>query len=169
MTCERIEDLLSPYLEGELDANDRRLVEAHLRACPGCRGLLAALTETREVLSGFPELEISESLRTRLRTIPGKRKRFSFSFDFLLKPSLQPVFATAAVFMTLVSFYLFGPYKTAIDRTIDQKIHHGYGQVEKLYVKAGSFKDALEARKDTLLVSIKNLEILGGSKDQSQQ
>jgi Putative zinc-finger len=169
MNCDRIEELLSPYLEGELGADDSRLVEEHVKACPDCRRLLAALTETREVLSGFPELEISESLRTRLQAIPGKKKRFSFSLDFLLKPSLQPVFATAAVFMTLVSFYLFGPYKTAIDRTIDRKVHQGYSRVEKLYVKAGSFRDSLEARKDNLLVSIKNLEILGGSKDQTQQ
>jgi len=169
MTCDRIEGLLSPYLEGELGDEARRLVDLHLEACPDCRNLLAALTETRTALSGFPELEISESLRERLLEIPGKKMRFSLSLDFLLKPSLQPVFATAAVFMTLVSFYLFGPYKTAIDRTIDRKIHHGYSQVEKLYVKAGSFRDRLEAGKDNLLVSVKNLEIFGGSKDQTQQ
>jgi hypothetical protein len=169
MTCERIEELLSPYLEQDLGDEEKRLVDIHLEDCPDCRRLLAALTETRAALNGFPELEISGSLRERLLAIPGKKRRFSLSFDFLLKPSLQPVFAAAAVFMTLVSFYLFGPYKTAIDRTVDQKIHHGYSRVEKLYVKAGSFRDRLEARKDTLLVSLKNLEILGASKDQSQQ
>jgi uncharacterized protein YbaR (Trm112 family) len=169
MTCDRIEELLSPYLQGELNDEERRLVGLHLTACPDCRGLLDALGQTQAALSGFPEFEISESLRARLTAIPEKKKRFSFSLDFLLKPSLQPVFAAAAVFMTLVSFYLFGPYKAAIDRTIDQKVHHGYSQVEKLYVKAGSFKDTLEARKDTLLVSVKNLEILVRSKDQSQQ
>lgn len=169
MTCERIEELLSPYLEDELAAEDRRLVEAHLKDCSDCRALLAALTETRAVLNGFPELEISESLRARLLAIPEKKKRFSFSLDFLLKPSLQPVFATAAVFMTLLSFYLFGPDKGAIDRSIDRNIHYGYGQVEKIYIKAGSVTDRLGAYKDSLLVSIKSLKIFGGSKDQTQQ
>ncbi len=168
MTCDRMEELLSPYLEGELGDEDRRLVALHLEVCPDCRRLLAALTETRAALSGFPELEVSESLRARLLAIPEKKKRLPLALDFLLRPSLQPVFATAAVFMTLVSFYLFGPYKTAIDRTIDRKLHHGYSQVERLYVKAGSFRDRLEDRKDNLIVSIKNLEIFSGSQDQTQ-
>ena len=169
MTCDRIEELLAPYLEGELGDEERRLVDLHLEDCPDCRRLFAALTETQAALRSFPELEISEALRARLRAIPGQKKRFGSALGFLLRPSLQPVFATAAVFMTLVSFYLFGPYKAAIDRSIDRKIHSGYSQVEKLYIKAGSVKDRLEARTDTILVSIKNLPIFGGDKDQTRQ
>jgi hypothetical protein len=168
MTCERIEDLLSPYLEGDLGIDEMRLVDLHLEACPDCRSLLAALNETRSALSGFPELEISQPLRTRLRTIPAKTKRLRPSLDFLLRPSLQPVFGAAAVLMTLVSFYLFGPNKAAIDRSIDRSIHQGYSQVERLFVKAGFVKDRLEARKDSLLVSLGNLELFDRNKDQTQ-
>ncbi|OGD22044.1 MAG: hypothetical protein A2W03_15760 [Candidatus Aminicenantes bacterium RBG_16_63_16] len=169
MTCDRIEELLSPYLEGELGDEERRLVDLHLEECPDCRLLFAALNGTRAALRGFPELEISEGLRARLQAIPRKKKRLGAALDFLIRPALQPVFATAAVFMTLVSFYLFGPYKAAIDRSINRKIHHGYSQVEKLYVKAGSFRDRLEASTGSLVVSIKNLPIFGGDKDQIQQ
>jgi hypothetical protein len=168
MSCERVEELLSAYLEGGLGAEDKWFMDAHLGTCPGCRALLAALTETRAALNGFPELEISASLRVRLLAIPEKKRRFSFGLDFVLRPSLQPVFAAAALLMTLGSFYLFGPYKTAIDRTVDRTIHQGYGQVEKLVAKAGSLRDRLADRKDNLLASIKNLELLGGSQDQSQ-
>ncbi len=168
MSCERIEDLLSPYLEGDLEVDEMRLVELHLEACPDCRSLLAALNETRAALSAVPELEVSESLRARLRTIPAKTKRLRPSLDFLLRPSLQPVFGAAAVLMTLVSFYLFGPNKAAIDRSIDRTVHQGYSQVERLFVKAGFVKDRLEARKDTLLVSIRGLDLFDGNKDPTQ-
>ena len=167
MTCERIEDLLSPYLEGELGVDDKRRVDLHLEACPDCRGLLAALSETGAALSGFPELEVGESLRARLRAIPEKKKRLRLCVGFLLRPSLQPVFGAAAVLMTLVSFYLFGPNKAAIDRSIDRTVHQGYSRVERLFVKAGFVKDRLEARKDTLLVSIRDLDLFVGNKDQS--
>ncbi len=70
--------------------------------------------------------------------------------------------------MTLVSFYLFGPNKAAIDRSIDRTVHQGYSQVERLFVKTGFVKDRLEAHKDKLLVSIRDLELFDGSKDQTQ-
>jgi hypothetical protein len=167
MTCERIEGLLSPYLEGDLAGGEMRLVELHLEACRDCRGLLAALNETRAALSGFAEFEISPSLRARLRAIPEKKRRLRLAVDFLLRPSLQPVFGAAAVLLTLVSFYLFGPNKAAIDRSVDRTVHQGYSQVERLFVKAGFVKDRLEARKETLLVSIRNLELFDGNKDQT--
>ena len=150
MTCDRIEELLSPYLEGELGDEERRLVDLHLG-----NALTAGACSPRSTEPGqpwrFPRARNQRGAPGAAPAIPGKKKRLGAALDFLLKPSLQPVFATAAVFMTLVSFYLFNPYKAAIDRAIDRKIHHGYSQVEKFYVKAGSFRDRLEARTDASL------------------
>ena len=36
MSCERIQDLLSPYLDGDLTPGERADVDAHLDACPDC-------------------------------------------------------------------------------------------------------------------------------------
>jgi hypothetical protein len=163
MKCDRIEELLSPYLEGELEAAEKALVEGHLRTCRACRLLAAALNETRGALAGFPELEVSPSLKTKLYAIPERKKRYSFALDFLLKPSLQPVFAAATVFLTLLSFYFFNPNKRSIDRAIDQQIHLGYSQVEKLYARAESWTDRLDGYKDEILSSIKNWKIFGGN------
>jgi hypothetical protein len=127
--------------------------------------LLALLEKTEKALAGIPELEVSPGLRARLAAIPEGKKKFSFSFDFLLKPSLQPVFAAGAVFMTLISFYLFNPDKKNIDRAIDQKIHSGYSQVEKLYAKAGSFTDRVGDTAQSVFVSVKNWKIFGGNED----
>ena len=166
MNCERIEELLSSFLEGGISASEKRLVESHLAACQACSLLYSAVRETRNALFDFPEVEVSESLMSKLYAIPERKKKFSFSFDFVLKPSLQPVFATAAIFLTILSFYLFNPDKKYIDRTIDQKIHLGYSQVEKLYAKAGSWTDRLADYKDNVLGSLKNWKIFGGKKDE---
>jgi hypothetical protein len=83
----------------------------------------------------------------------------------VLKPAFQPVFAAAAIFMTLLSFYLFNPDKKSIDRIIDLKVHTGYGQVEKLYAKAGSFTDRLGETADNVYLSVKNWKVFGGNED----
>jgi len=167
MKCEPIEELLSLYIEGELAAEERAIVESHLQSCPACAELLAILKETRLALSGFPELEVSRELLSRLTAIPTTKKKFSFSLDFLLKPSLQPVFAAASVFLTLVSFYLFNPNKKMIDRSIEQRLRLGYSRVEKIYARAGSFTDRLGDRADDIFASIKNWKIFGTNEDQT--
>jgi hypothetical protein len=163
MECERIEELLPSYLEGDLSQAEKALVESHLAGCPDCVALLAVLGRAQQALATIPELEVSAGLSARLAAIPERKKKFSFSFDFVLKPSLQPVFAAATIFMTLLSFYLFNPDKTAIDRTIDRKVHSGYSQVEKLYAKAGSFAGRVGDTAENVYVSVKNWKIFGGN------
>src|SRR4030066_2476504 len=127
MTCERIEGLLSAFLEGELSPTDKAFVESHLGGCPDCTAMLGVFARAQKALAGFPELEVSPTLLARLAAIPVRKRKFSFSFDFVLKPALQPVFAAATIFMTLLSFYLFNPDKKNIDRAIDQKIKREKG------------------------------------------
>jgi hypothetical protein len=166
MTCERIQELLSAFLEGDLSQAENTLVEAHLAACPDCAAGLAILSRTQRALAGFPELDVSPGLQARLAAIPQRKRKFSFSLDFVVKPALQPVFAAATIFMTLLSFYLFNPNKKDIDRAIDLKVHSGYGQVEKLYAKAGSFTDRLGDTAENIFVSVKNWKIFGGGEDE---
>lgn len=45
---------LSQYLDGELAPRERLAMEAHLRGCPGCRGVLASLSQTIQALGSLP-------------------------------------------------------------------------------------------------------------------
>jgi hypothetical protein len=112
-------------------------------------------------LAAFPEVEPSPDLTAKLYAIPDRKKKPRFSLDFLVKPSLQPVFAAATVLLIIFSFYMFGPYKKDIDKSVNRQIHRGYSQLEKLYAKAGSVTDSLGATADTILVSLKNINPLG--------
>lgn len=165
MRCEKIEELLSPYLEDELSREEKKVVDDHLQTCESCAALLSLLKETRESLTSFPQLEVSQNLLNRLASIPSKKKRFRLSFDFLLQPSLQPVLAAASIFLVLVSFYLFNPDKKFINKSIDRRIHLGFSQVEKLYAKAESFTASLGEYKDDIIVSLKSIKLFGESKD----
>jgi anti-sigma factor RsiW len=169
MECKAIEDLLSPYLEGELPLEERQAIEDHLRSCPNCAELISYMKEARMSLNTLPELEVSEDLLERLYDLPQKKKRFSLVFDFLLRPSLQPVMAAATVLLVVVSFYMFHPNRSAIDRALERQLHIGYSKVEKLYAEAGSITQSLNEYKDNLLVSIKNLKPFRGSEDKQQK
>ena len=168
MKCERIEELLSPYLEDELSPEEKGAVAKHLKTCESCSLLFSYMEETRESLAGIPELEVSENLLDRLYSISSKKKRFKLrlpSFDFLVRPSLQPVLTVATIMLIMVSFYFFGPNKSSIDKSISRQIHLGYSKIETLYARAESFTASLGEHKDNILVSLKNIKLLGGNED----
>lgn len=160
MDCEQSEVLLSLYLESELGEEDRAAVETHLKACPSCAALCAALKEVQASLVDFPEAEIGRSLLNRLHAIPSRKRRFTLNLDFLGRPSLQPVLAAASVLLMLVSFYAFNPNRPSIDRSISRRIHLGYSKAERLFTRAESFATSLGEFKDNILVSLENIGII---------
>ena len=165
MLCERIEDLLSPYLEGELSPEERSAVESHLKTCESCSKLLALMRETTDSLATLPELEVSSELLESLHTIPTSKRRFRFSLDFLLRPALQPALVAATVLLTVASSYLFNPNRASINRSINRQAHLGYSKVERLYAKAESFTDKFGAYKDNILFSLNKINPFGGNED----
>ncbi len=165
MECKNIEELLSPYLEDELAQPERQAIEEHLAFCKACVELFSFMKEARLSLSTFPELEISQELVEKLYGVPQKKKRFSLVYDFLLRPSFQPILATATILLTVVSFYMFHPNRGAINDTIERHFRLGLSKVEKLYAEAESITDSLGEYKDSFLVSLKNLNPFKGNED----
>ena len=62
MDCAEFDDRLADYLEGTLDAADRRAVEAHLASCVRCAALVRDLEEIRVAAARLPELTPSTDL-----------------------------------------------------------------------------------------------------------
>lgn len=165
MNCEKIQELLSPYIEDELSDEENRDVEKHLQGCSSCRMLLVSLKEAREAMGAFPQLEVSERLMSQLYGLPHRKKRFEFSFDFLVRPSLQPILAAATIVLTLVSFYFFSPNKAQIDKSINRQIHLGYSEIERLYAKAESLATNIGEYKNNILISLQNLNPFGETEE----
>ena len=166
MTCERIEELLSAYLEGELAAAEKAEVEAHLAGCAECSGLAALLREALAAAAAFPEVEPSPQLLAGLYAIPeAKREKKRFLrpvFDWLGRPALQPVYAAATGLLIVLSFVLFHPEGRGIRKAIDVQFHRGIGTVEKLYADAGGLKGEIKAVSANVVKSFNTLGLLKG-------
>ena len=166
MTCERFEELLSAYLEGELAAAEKAEVDAHLAACPECAALVGLMKETTEAMAGFPEVEPSPVLLSSLYAIPAakreKKRLFRPVFDYLTRPALQPVYAAFTVLFIALSFVLFHPEGRGIRKQINVKFHRGVGTVEKLYAEAGSIKGEIGTLTGNVVKSFNSLGLLRG-------
>lgn len=165
MTCERIEELLSAYLEDELAPAEKAEVAAHLAACPACAEFAGLMKEALEATAGFPDLEPSPALVARLYGIPekaGSRKSFLRTvFEGLTRPALQPVYAAATAILIVLSFVIFHPEGQGIRKKIDIGLHHGIGTVEKLWADAGTLKGQVGAFAGDVVKSFNTLGLLG--------
>jgi anti-sigma factor RsiW len=159
MNDAHVEELLSAYLEGGLDESRSADVGRHLASCPDCGLLLEAMKDAREALGALPEIDPSSALLRKLYAIPEKR-RFRLVPDFLLRPSLQPVFAGATALLVFVSFLAFSSGGRTFQKSINRQLHVGYSKAEKLYAKAGSLTDEMGSYKETILGSLKNVKLL---------
>ncbi|OGD18053.1 MAG: hypothetical protein A2V76_03845 [Candidatus Aminicenantes bacterium RBG_16_63_14] len=166
MTCQRIEELLSAYLEGELAAAEKAEVDAHLGTCRECASLAGLLRETMGATAAFSEIEPSPALLSKLYAIPaGKREKKSLFrpiFDYLTRPALQPVYAALTGLFIVLSFVLFHPEGRGIRKQIDLRLHRGIGTVEKLYADAGAIKAEVGAFTGNMVKSFNSLGLLRG-------
>jgi anti-sigma factor (TIGR02949 family) len=68
MDCKNAARLVEPYLDGELDRDDARALEAHIDECPECRDALEALGKLRHaVRTEAPRYTAPDALRERIR------------------------------------------------------------------------------------------------------
>ena len=66
MTEDRLEELLGPYLLGELSIEEERELERHLEECSGCRGELARVRQTHNLLRGLAAGGPPQELKDRV-------------------------------------------------------------------------------------------------------
>ena len=63
MNCEDIKNLLVEYVDDELSAEGRAVVERHLAACDACAAEVRALREAAELVGSLPRAEAPRGLR----------------------------------------------------------------------------------------------------------
>ncbi|HIE05295.1 MAG TPA: hypothetical protein EYP58_00690 [bacterium (Candidatus Stahlbacteria)] len=105
--CDRVRELLSPFLDGELAPEERELVEDHLIGCEACQKEFARLKELDQAISRIKVEEPSHNFHPRLiHTLSkeyAKRKRRR---SFLIQ--LAPLAAAASILLiVLVSSQIF--------------------------------------------------------------
>jgi anti-sigma factor RsiW len=65
--CRDFLEQLSRYLDGELTAADRRVIERHLKDCPCCEEVLNSLKHTVAVCHEEGRIELPPDVRRRAR------------------------------------------------------------------------------------------------------
>jgi len=86
MTCEKVRDLLSAYLDEELPESTARQVAAHLAECPACREELAGLRLTSHMLGSLPGPHLSTDLSAAVvarASVPGWKEKWAGVRDSL--------------------------------------------------------------------------------------
>jgi anti-sigma factor RsiW len=66
ITCTEIVEVVTDYLEGQIDDALRTEIEAHLALCPGCDNYLEQMRETIRVMGHVPVHSLSDTARDDL-------------------------------------------------------------------------------------------------------
>lgn len=66
ISCQEVVEIVTDYLEGQLDDATRTELEAHLALCPGCDEYLAQMRTTLDALGHVPVESLSETARNDL-------------------------------------------------------------------------------------------------------
>ena len=66
ITCQEVVELLSAYLDGELDPLNLERVETHLAGCDGCTMVLEEFRETLRLSGGLTVEQVDETQRRTL-------------------------------------------------------------------------------------------------------
>lgn len=66
ISCQEVVEIVTDYLEGELDDATKSELEAHLALCPGCDTYLNQMRETIDRLGHVPVDTLSEQAQTDL-------------------------------------------------------------------------------------------------------
>ena len=78
MQCNKVRDLLGPYIDGDLTLGDEERLRAHLDGCPGCGGEFRKLRGLRRLLMSLPVEdpgeEFTRSVVLRARRLEASRE-----------------------------------------------------------------------------------------------
>jgi anti-sigma factor RsiW len=99
--CEDIRELLSARLDGELTAEEARLLDGHLASCEACRGELAELERTWKALGELSDVEVPAGLDQRVIARATGSKRPTSASRRILR-WVYPLSAAAAVLVAVV-------------------------------------------------------------------
>jgi len=117
MTCEAFDAALPDYLEGTLDESMRASVEAHLRECVRCAGLVRDLENIQKEAAALPDLvpshDLWEGIEARiaapvipLAARPERQKRYVPAWMGIAAAAL--VVSTAGITYTITSRSMTG-------------------------------------------------------------
>lgn len=103
MACEQWQSQLDTYLDGELNEDAMRALDAHLRTCPNCAAdVLARLQFKRTVKAAGARFTPSAEFRTKIQKQIATKPRRSWSFAWTFATASLAVLLVAGVITTYI-------------------------------------------------------------------
>jgi len=150
MNCKEVLDLLSEYIDGELDGREHALLSSHLQECSGCREELEAMKTAVSMVQDLGEVEVPAEVSSALRKIAttGEEPQIMQDKKNLKGSSLRYLVAATAVAAAALIALLPFAYKDLANISMDkaseplkaenQKDTYGASQVETLKTEEAS-------------------------------
>ncbi len=117
--CQRFRDSLLEYFDDELDVQEKKEVEQHLKVCPHCMHFLNQLRRLRSHLRELPTIKTSENfhilVRERIRRDLARQRRAKQSSTIIVR-RFVPAFGLT-VLVALVGFLVLDHRDSLVDKT----------------------------------------------------
>lgn len=127
MDCEKIQELLTLYIEGEVTDEEKNRIELHLQQCSPCSIEMKQLKQTMSLLSekemvSLPtdfEVQLKERLKQEKKDISQKKSHVSILKKFISKYKLPTAAAAGLLFVVMISQSFF-QFKASEDIKINE-------------------------------------------------
>lgn len=146
MSCENVQELISPLLDRRVSAGEQENVLAHLESCRECSAQLESMQKVREALRDMDRTPVPDVLTAKLRVIASHERerrvsratlsrrsqywldRARLCFDNLMRPVFLPL--AGGLFSATVIFSVLVPSLSAQHEDADGALFTDpYGQV----------------------------------------
>jgi len=132
-SCQRFKEMLSDYIEGSLDQQNKRAMEQHLRNCLQCTQKVRQLKSLIHNLQALPKVQVSPDFETILRARISMERRRKRQFIPAL-PFPLPAHALSAIIIILAlvgSYFLLKPNQAPIPQAkVDTQWYNKNGPVK---------------------------------------
>ncbi len=142
MRCDDVREIITIFLEGELDKETSEMVKAHIDLCKSCKSLMKDSAKIIRSLRTIESLPVPERVvEGILKATTKKRRRFSFL------PVFQPQWVFAfSVFVLSFLFFTY-PKKAILFDLIEFKTHRTYSQIVRFTSKVEGIMDYFKGLK----------------------
>ncbi|GEM_PF-2378063 len=153
MRCDEVKELITIFLEGELERETYEIVKAHIDSCESCKALMEDSLRIMRAIRSIKPLPVPDRVVDNiLNATTRKRKRFSFF------PLFQPQWVFAFSVFVLSFFFFTYPKKALLFDPIEFKAHRAYSQVLKNVTKINGVVDYLKGLKFKSISKPKEVE-----------
>lgn len=97
--CNKISELLSAYIDGEVTIKEKELVENHLLSCTSCKQKLDIMQKTSNILKETPQIPVPETL---LKDFEEYRKKAEQT-----EKKVVPLYKNYRVYASIAAIFIF--------------------------------------------------------------